>query len=151
MEIASVTYHISTLLHLSPTVEWWFIHQDLSSTPATRSSGTMASFRRRRTACSSCTTWRYYELTNSVRHAHKRWRDKSILELLAQLPTTELIIENETHLLSDCPHYEDLRRELSPEMKRTLDTPRSYGALFDANLLSESSKYIQRLFQRRFG
>ena len=73
MEIASATYHISTLLHLSPTVEWWFIHQDLSSTPATRSSGTMACFPRRQTACSSCTTWRYYELTNSVRPADKRW------------------------------------------------------------------------------
>ena len=73
MEIASVTYHISTLLHLSPTVEWWFIPQDLSSTPATRSSGTMACFPRRQTACSSCTTWRYYELTNSVRPADKRW------------------------------------------------------------------------------
>ena len=73
MEIASVTYHISTLLHLSPTVEWWFIPQDLSSTPATRSSGTMACFRRRQTARSSSTTWRYYELTNSVWPADKRW------------------------------------------------------------------------------
>jgi hypothetical protein len=64
--------------------------------------------------------------------------DKNVLELLAQLLTAELIIENETHFLSDCPYYDDLRKKLSPEMKRTLETPRSYGALFDPNLLSES-------------
>ena len=76
-------------------------------------------------------------------------RDKSVIELLAQLPTAELVIENEIHFLRECPRYEDLRREQSPRMKKVLSD--NIEALFDPDHLSESSKYIHKLFRRRFG
>ena len=67
---------------------------------------------------------------------------------MAVLPTPELIIEDEVHLLRDCKKYEDLRVERSPEFNLMLNN--NVKALFDQDNIAESSNFIYKLFKRRF-
>ena len=55
--------------------------------------------------------------------------DKELLQLLANLPTVNLIIEDEEHFIRDCPVYGELRSELSPAYHELL-TKRDYKDLF---------------------
>jgi hypothetical protein len=56
-------------------------------------------------------------------------------------------MEDEVHFLKDCGNYEDLRAEGSPRMNSILQS--DISALFDQQLLLESSNYIYKLFKRR--
>ena len=75
--------------------------------------------------------------------------DSSTLELLCQLPLTELILEDEIHVLRDCPAYQDLR-ESSSESLRTALTTHNPMEIFDRILLNDSMKFVRNIFLRRF-
>ena len=75
--------------------------------------------------------------------------DKELLQLLANLPTVNLIIEDEEHFIRDCPRYEELRSELSPANLELL-TKRNYKDLFSEDHVTETSKYIQKLSLMRY-
>ena len=97
-------------------------------------------------------TGRYGNKINSIHHRARDFcctQDRSVLELLVNLPNSEVIMEDEVHFLRDCGNYEDLRAEQSPRMYSILQS--DISALFDQHLLLlESSNYIYKLFKRRF-
>lgn len=75
--------------------------------------------------------------------------DKELLQLLANLPTVNLIIEDEEHFIRDCPRYGELRSELSL-VYRELLTKRDYKDLFSEDHVIETAKYIQKLSLMRY-
>ena len=46
--------------------------------------------------------------------------DREVFDLLMELPCPDPIIEDETHILQTCPHYEDLREKLQPQTRSLL-------------------------------
>jgi hypothetical protein len=96
-------------------------------------------------------TGRYGSKIKSLHHRACNFcctQEKDVLELMAVLPTSELIVENEVHFLGECGKYDALRMEQSPEFKQKLNT--DIGALFDQEHLVETSNFIHKLFKMRF-
>ena len=75
--------------------------------------------------------------------------DKGLLQLLANLPTIQLILEDEQHFLRDCPNYEELRNERSPVYKELL-TNGNFEAIFSKDYVTETAKYIYKLSLKRY-
>ena len=70
---------------------------------------------------------------------------------LEELPFFDPIIEDEVHVLSQCPLYEDLRENLSDSTRITLltDLPRAL-ALNDELMTREIGKFLIKVNERRF-
>ena len=70
---------------------------------------------------------------------------------LIELPFFDPIIEDEVHVLSQCPLYEDLRENLSDSTRITLltDLPRAL-ALNDELMTREIGKFLIKVNERRF-
>ena len=75
--------------------------------------------------------------------------DKGLLQLLANLPTIKLILEDEQHFLRDCPNYEELRNERSPVYKELLKNG-DFEAIFSKDHVTETAKYIYKLSLKRY-
>ena len=75
--------------------------------------------------------------------------DKDTLSNLIELPFFEPIVEDEVHVLSECPHYEDLRRELS-DVTRTALSADLTRALKDEIITRDIGKYLVKVNERRF-
>jgi hypothetical protein len=67
---------------------------------------------------------------------------------MAELPLADPIVEDEYHVLRECPHYHDLRMKLSHTAKTELFA--DIAKLFDADNIEETAKYILRIYKRRF-
>jgi hypothetical protein len=96
-------------------------------------------------------TGRYGNKIKSLHHRACNFcstQEKEVLELMAVLPTSELIIENEFHFLRECGKYEALKMEQSPEFNQKLKI--DIGALFDQEYLVETSNFSHKLFKMRF-
>ena len=74
--------------------------------------------------------------------------DKDTLYDMCELPLADPIIEDEYHVLRECPLYHDIRMKLSHQTKTQLfaDTAK----LFDADTITETAKYILKIYKRRF-
>ena len=75
--------------------------------------------------------------------------DKDTLSNLIELPFFVPIVEDEVHVLSECPHYEDLRRELS-DVTRTALSADLTRALKDELTTRDIGKYLVKVNERRF-
>jgi exonuclease III len=73
--------------------------------------------------------------------------DLDTLHNMSELPLADLIIEDEYHVLRECPHYHDIRMNLSHSTKTHLfaDTVK----LFDADSVTETAKFILKIYRRR--
>ena len=74
--------------------------------------------------------------------------DSSIMMNMAELPFFEPILEDEYHVLRTCPKYHDLRLKLSDKVKTYIFADMS--AIFTAEHLQESARYIMKIYKRRF-
>ena len=72
------------------------------------------------------------------------------MELLFALPMLEhQLIEDEFHVLADCPRYTQLRNDTSIEVNRLVNTG-SYKKLFDDVTVVEAARLIRRILEVRF-
>ena len=75
--------------------------------------------------------------------------DWHTVELMAELPMFNPIVEDELHILRTCTLYEDLRQRLSDEAKSFIFSDPGY--LFRSNLLiKEIARFLKKIDQRRF-
>ena len=74
--------------------------------------------------------------------------DDDTLLALAELPSFDPIIEDEVHILRTCPLYYDLRMALDEQIKEMIF--RDVGEIFSAEKIMNSSRYILKIFKRRF-
>jgi hypothetical protein len=74
--------------------------------------------------------------------------DSNTLQSLHELPFFDPIVEDEDHVLKECPNYHDLRSSLSHKTKTYLfsDLPE----LFSTPCIQETSKFILKIYNRRF-
>ena len=76
-------------------------------------------------------------------------KDQEVLELLLVLPFPEPIIEDETHVLKECPLYEDLRRKLLPQTSSLLQS--EIGQIFkNSATIRDLGRFLAKVNNRRF-
>ena len=70
------------------------------------------------------------------------------LHNMIELPLADLIIEDEHHVLRECPHYHDIRMKLSHSTKTHVfaDTAK----LFEADSVTETANFILKIYRRRY-
>ena len=74
--------------------------------------------------------------------------DTESLELLLQLPFADPVIEDELHVLLQCPLYEDLRRNLPARSLECLST--DIDNLFDdIRTIRDIGRFIEKIFEKR--
>ena len=73
---------------------------------------------------------------------------KEDLELLANLPFPELILETEEHFLLECPRYEEERRHLKNTFCQALNM--NIKSIFEIENVGETARFVRKLFNKRF-
>ena len=76
--------------------------------------------------------------------------EKGTIDHLAELPFFEPIIEDELHVLRDCPAYNDLRDQLSGTTKTNLLNDDLTSLFDDRRMIQEIAKMLVRVQARRF-
>jgi hypothetical protein len=72
------------------------------------------------------------------------------LAYIAPLPLFEPIIEDEKHVLRECPYYEDLRDSLNDTMKECLINDHLVPLFTDRSLIRDMAKFLLKIHRRRF-
>ena len=75
--------------------------------------------------------------------------DTESLELILELPFADPIIEDEQHVLLQCPQYEDLRGNLSSRSQEYLltDIENIFNDLWS---IRDVGRFIEKIFEKRF-
>ena len=73
-----------------------------------------------------------------------------IVSLLVELPLTEIIIEDELHVLRCCSKYEHIRAKLSNNVKTMLFNEDFIEGIFHQNHCIETTNFITNICQLRF-
>ena len=73
---------------------------------------------------------------------------KEDLELIANLPFLDLIIESEEHVLLECPRFEEERRCLRNTIYNALHT--NIKLIFEDENVMETTRFIRKIFNKRF-
>ena len=74
--------------------------------------------------------------------------DEGTLDLLLELPFPTPIIEDEEHVLSDCPLYNDLRDHLCPFTRNLLGE--DITLIFENSIaIRDFGSYVCKIFDRR--
>ena len=72
------------------------------------------------------------------------------LAYIAPLPLFDPIVEDEKHVLRECPYYEDLRDSLNDTMKEYLINDHLAPLFTDRSLIRDMAKFLQKIHRRRF-
>ena len=76
--------------------------------------------------------------------------DREQLDLLEALPfPSDIVMENEEHVLSDCPAYEEIRSQANDKVREAL-LQRNFAGLFQPNIAAESGILVRYIFKKRF-
>ena len=74
--------------------------------------------------------------------------DEGTLDLLLELPFPTPIIEDEEHVLSDCPLYDDLKDQLCPFTRNLLGE--DIALIFENSIaIRDFGSYVRKIFDRR--
>ena len=79
---------------------------------------------------------------------HCSTEDKEDLELIANLPFPDLILETEEHVLMECPRFDEERKCLKHTMNNALHT--NIKSIFEGENIKETARYIRKIFNKRF-
>ena len=75
-------------------------------------------------------------------------KDMGTLELLLELPLSDPIIEDEEHVLRNCPLYDDLRDQLNPYTQNLLFE--DITTIFENSITTRDiGRYISKIYERR--
>ena len=75
--------------------------------------------------------------------------DRITLDLLNELPFSDIIKEDEVHLLKECPVYKEIRQRTSTDLHNML-TNSQFSKLFNENYIVETRNFVYNLFRERF-
>ena len=75
--------------------------------------------------------------------------DRITLDLLNELPFSDIIKEDEVHLLKECSVYKEIRQRTSTDLHNML-TNSQFSKLFNENYIVETRNFVYNLFRERF-
>jgi len=75
--------------------------------------------------------------------------DRITIDLLNELPFSDIIKEDEVHLLKECPVYKEIRQRTSTDLHNML-TNSQFSKLFNENYIVETRNFVYNLFRERF-
>ena len=82
---------------------------------------------------------------------HCSTEDSEIIDSLCVLPFYDPIIEDEEHVLNDCPLYEDIRTKMKIETREKLTTRSGIKIAFcDVHQIREAARFLRKCHKRRF-
>ena len=99
-------------------------------------------------------TGRYGEKRFNIKHRacrHCCSSDDDLLDLLYELPGAYPVIEDEHHILYECPLYEDLRENLHQRTRDLLVMREEPGEIFDdSTSIRDIGRFLIKVDERRF-
>ena len=75
--------------------------------------------------------------------------DRITIDLLNELPFSDIIKEDEVHLLKECPVYNEIRQRNSKDLHNMLANSQ-FSKLFNENYIVETTNFVYNLFRERF-
>ncbi|XP_063688379.1 uncharacterized protein LOC134821607 [Bolinopsis microptera] len=75
--------------------------------------------------------------------------DRITIDLLNELPFSDIIKEDEVHLLKECPVYKEIRQRNSTDLHNIL-TNSQFSKLFHEDYILETRNFVYNLFRERF-